>query len=230
MTLGAALREALQEHGPLVFFGAGVADELPSTLERVHCPPQTVLAAAAGAAVARAGRPVVAVAGDGDIYGAQMGDLIHLCRRNPPLTVIVADNGFLTTRETVVAPYEYPIRPQELALAAGSSFVAQGWVGDRIHLARLLAEAIGHPGFSLVNVFMRGGDFYGKQEVNLDGQVGYDRRNRQAAVQRALDAAGFYTGILYHNPDRAPMPGMHLRGPLEAGEWQEAVAGTMIDS
>lgn len=226
MTLTEALLEATRETSPLYFFGPGAEDGLPPEVERVHCPPQTVLPIAAGAAAVQVGRSVVAIAGDGDVYGAQMGELIHLCRRNVNLTLLVADNGRITRRDTLVGAWEYPVRPQELALAAGATFVAQGWLGDKAHLTRLIADAVGHPGFSLINVFMKDSDFYAKQEVNLDGQTGYDRHDRGQAVHRALDAAAFYTGILYHNPDRAPAPAPVRGGPLTPDEWQAALAAT----
>ena len=45
-----------------------------------------------------------------------------------------------------------PFKPAGLALSAGASFIARGFSGDPNGLARMLVEAIEHPGFSFLQV------------------------------------------------------------------------------
>ena len=93
--------------------------------------------------------------------------LLHNIRRNLDITLIVHDNrvygltkgqasptselGFKTKVQTFGVISE-PLRPLALALALGCGFVAQAFSGYRDHAAEVIARAIRHRGFSLVNM------------------------------------------------------------------------------
>jgi 2-oxoglutarate ferredoxin oxidoreductase subunit beta len=110
---------------------------------------------------------VIVVDGDGDAYGIGGNHLIHTARRNMDITHIVQNNQVYaltkgqfspTTdkgRRTSTSPFgviEAPIMPLALALAAGATFVARGAAFDPRHAAGLMAEAISHPGYALLDV------------------------------------------------------------------------------
>ncbi|HET7560686.1 MAG TPA: 2-oxoacid:ferredoxin oxidoreductase subunit beta [Limnochordia bacterium] len=168
---------------------------------------------------------VIAAGGDGDGYGIGIGHFTHACRRNVDITYVVMDNHIygLTTGQTSptsekgfvtsTTPYgaaEYPIRPLELALAAGCGFVAQGFSGNQKQLARLFAEAIQHKGFSLINVYSPcvtyNGDqtyeFYRESLTDLDEKPDYQPNDRQAAFKLVHETAGLVNGLIFKEERR----------------------------
>lgn len=124
------------------------------------------LALAAGLRVARPDLTVLVAGGDGDGLSIGGNHFIHACRRNMNLTYILMDNEVygmtkgqaspttapdwmdskLTPQGTGIRPFQ----PAGLALTAGASFIARGFTGDPNGLARILVEAVQHPGFSFV--------------------------------------------------------------------------------
>jgi hypothetical protein len=191
-----ALRVAAAE-GALILVGPGVLADIPADVPQRHVPAGMLLPLAEGARLADPSRPVVAVGGDGDIYGEQLGDLLHAVRRNTGVTCFVTDNGVAGPHLATVGAGEFPLKPLALALAAGSSFVAQVLPGATVE--GLAEEALHHPGFALVNIRTERGRVDG---INLDGEEGYDRFSRDAALQRATDLEHFYTGVLFREPER----------------------------
>lgn len=110
---------------------------------------------------------VVAFCGDGDAYGEGIAHLIFAAKRNTDITVIVHNNGTYalttgqfspTSKKGFKGPsmpegnIEHPLNPLSLMLEAGASFVARGYAGDIDHLSDLLAHAIMHKGFSIVDI------------------------------------------------------------------------------
>src|ERR1700726_3143271 len=81
---------------------------------------------------------VIAAGGDGDGYAIGMGHFMHAVRRNPDITYIVMDNqiygltkgqtsptsgaGF-ETKSTPNGNIEHTVRPLQLALAGGATFI-----------------------------------------------------------------------------------------------------------
>lgn len=147
--------EAAAREGALLLVGPGVADPLPPGVERRHVPPGTCIPLAEGARLANPARPVVVACGDGDVYGTGLGALLHAMRRNTGVTCLVADNGMSAPRSATVGPGEYPIRPADLARAAGGTYMAE----VQSHEAALVGvtqQALYHPGFALVHIYDRG--------------------------------------------------------------------------
>lgn len=123
---------------------------------------------AVGIKIANHDLPVVVIAGDGDTYGEGGNHLLHACRGNHDITVIVHDNRVYGLTTGQVAPtaikgfkakstpsgiIETPVNPIALALSQGATYVAQGFSGDINHTSDLIVKAIQHKGFSLVNIF-----------------------------------------------------------------------------
>ncbi len=170
MAIKGALSECgIEPHQSVIVSGIGCSGKMPHFLrsygfESLH---GRVLPPASGMHLANHELTVIGVGGDGDGYGIGMGHFIHIMRRNYNLTYIVHDNQVygLTTGQaapttqrgvkTKTTPYgniEEPVHPLPLALTMGATYVARGFAGDMKHLTSLVAGAIRHKGFALIDV------------------------------------------------------------------------------
>jgi 2-oxoglutarate ferredoxin oxidoreductase subunit beta len=174
------------------------------------------LALGAGLKAARPDLTVLVAGGDGDGLSIGGNHFIHACRRNMNLTYIIMDNEVYgmtkgqaspTTDadwpESKLTPHGTGIRPFNpagLALAAGASFIARGFSGDPNGLARMLVEAIGHPGFSFVQVLSpcptyRPEQMQWKTQVRAFEETPVD--DPIVAAQRIQADDGMNTGIIF---------------------------------
>jgi 2-oxoglutarate ferredoxin oxidoreductase subunit beta len=164
---------------------------------------------ATGARLANHSLKVITVHGDGDSMGLGMGHFIHTARRNMEIVDLIQNNqiygltkgqysptsdpGFVTSTSPDGA-FEMSATPAALALAAGGTFVARGFAGDTKGLADLIAAAIQHKGYALVEIlqpcvtFNRKNtyDWY-RERVYPLAETGYDPSDRVAAFQKALE-------------------------------------------
>lgn len=211
----------LVDEGALLLIGPGAPDPLPPAAIRRHVPPGTLIPLAEGARLANPDRPVVIVGGDADLYGLQLGDLLHAVRRNATVVCIVADNGLAAGTAATAGAGQYPLMPLLLALAAGSTFVAQGLSNKR--LLRLADLAFHHPGFALVNVLERPFDPSGMHI--LDGEWDHDEFDQTSAMEWAADPDRVATGVFYREPDRDALEAVVLprTGPGQAAAWNRAL-------
>jgi len=110
---------------------------------------------------------VIVVGGDGDMYAEGGNHLLHAFRRNPDIVCLVHNNGVYGLTKGQAAPTSGPAfssknRPQgtllpafnplAAGLAIGGSFLARGFAGDMKHLARLIGDALRHPGFAFIDI------------------------------------------------------------------------------
>ncbi len=150
--------------------GIGCSSNLPGFIRTfgVHSLHGRSLPVASGVKLANPNLTVVATGGDGDGYGIGLGHFIHTARRNLDITYIVMNNQIYgltagqisptslkghVTKTTPKGSLEEPINPLALAMAGGATFVARGFSGDPGHLTSLIAQAISHKGFALVDIF-----------------------------------------------------------------------------
>lgn len=166
------------------------------------------------------GLTVLATGGDGDGYGIGLSHSLHAMRRNIDITYIVMDNNIygLTTgqmsptsrkgfksKTSPTGSAEDPVRPLELAMAAGASFVAQGFSGDPNGLAQLFEAGIRHRGFALINVFspcvtfnkVNTYDWFKEHITNLDDLEGYDVTDKPRAARVVSEHDGLVVGVVY---------------------------------
>lgn len=183
------------------------------------------LALAAGLKAARPDLTVLVAGGDGDGLSIGGNHFIHACRRNMDLTYIVMDNevygmtkgqasptsaadwvhGKLTPGGTGIRPF----RPAALALTAGATFIARGFTGDPNGLARILVEAIRHPGFAFVQALspcptFRPEQMEWKHSVREFAQE--TTGDPVLAAQRIRDDEGMSTGVIYRSDYPAFVP------------------------
>lgn len=167
---------------------------------------------------------VIASGGDGDGFAIGMGHTIHAIRRNIDITYIVMDNqiygltkgqtsprsaaGFVT-KSTPGGAIEPSLKPLEVALTSGATFVAQGFSTDIKELTALIEAGLNHKGFSFINVFspcvtynkVNTYDWFKENLTKLSDIEDYDYTNRSLAMQTVMEKEGLVTGIIYHDQE-----------------------------
>lgn len=178
------------------------------------------VAAAAGIKLVRPDLTVIAESGDGDLYGEGGNHLLHNIRRNVDIAVIAHDNrvyGLTKGQASPTAPQGYrtraqpsgtaarPLNPLALAVALDAPFVAQAFSGEIERTADLIAQAIPHRGFALVNVLhpcpswnrVQNFAWFKERVYPVEGE-GHDPRDRMAALRVAVgDGERLPTGVIY---------------------------------
>jgi 2-oxoglutarate/2-oxoacid ferredoxin oxidoreductase subunit beta len=209
--------------------GIGCSSRLPAytSVYGFHGVHGRALPVATGLAVARPDLTVIATGGDGDGFSIGGNHFLHACRRNLDLTYLVMDNAVYGMTKGQASPTSAPdwtgskltpegagfaaFRPLEIALSAGAGFIARGFSGDPNALARMLAEAIGYPGFAFLQV-LSPCITYRPEQMDFKSRVhsGFEGlEDRNAAFRALLDDDGFGTGVLY----RAPVAARAATGP-----------------
>jgi 2-oxoglutarate ferredoxin oxidoreductase subunit beta len=169
----AAIKQALAgldvyPHDVMLVSGIGCGSKLPHYMRAngynsLH---GRALPIAQGIKLANHALHVIAVTGDGDGYGIGQGHFIHAMRRNADITHIVENNqvygltkgqysptserGYISTFSPEGA-IEFAINPIALALSAGATFIARASAADPKHMANVIAQAITHKGYALVD-------------------------------------------------------------------------------
>ena len=207
----ALVKAELAPHEVIIYTGIGCGSKLPdyttvNGFTSIHGRPIPI---AQGAHLANHGLKAIVVAGDGDTYGIGGNHLIHVCRRNADITIVVQDNrvygltkgqysptspkGFPTkTSPRPTGAIEKPVNPIALSLAAGATFIARSWSGDLPHLIEMMVAAIRHRGCALLDVFQPcvifnrnySYDYYRPRVYKVE-EEGYDPSDREAAWEKA---------------------------------------------
>ncbi|KTB48822.1 thiamine pyrophosphate-dependent enzyme [Dehalogenimonas alkenigignens] len=198
-------------HQVLLVSGIGQAGKLPhytraNVLNGLHGRP---LPAATAAKLANRGLAVIAISGDGDGYGEGGNHFIHAMNRNSNLTYLVHNNQVYGLTKGQASPTTdlgfttklnpdgawTALRPLALAVACDCSFVGRGFAGDIDHLAGLIAQAVKHEGFALIEIlqpcisFNKKNTFqwYRERIYKVDQDGKYDPGNRAAAFEKASE-------------------------------------------
>jgi 2-oxoglutarate ferredoxin oxidoreductase subunit beta len=216
------VKAGLAPHQVLIVSGIGCGSKLPDYARvngfmTLH---GRTLPVATGARLANHGLKVVTVHGDGDGLGLGMGHFVHTARRNLEIVDLIQNNqiygltkgqysptsdpGFITSTSPDGAA-EMAASPVTLALAAGGTFIARGFAGDTKQLAALIAAAVEHKGYALVDIlqpcvtFNRKNTYDWYRERVYDVQEeGHDSGDRIAAFRKALEWGDrIPLGILY---------------------------------
>lgn len=225
------LKQALAEldvepHKIALASGIGCSSKLPHWLETYgfHGIHGRSLPIAQGIKFANHELTVIAIAGDGDLFGLGMGHFVHAARRNVDITLIVHDNqvygltkgqtsptsdkGF-HTKSTPFGAIEPKVNPISLALASDATFVSRTFAGDIKHLKQVVMDAILHRGFSLVDVMqpcvtfnhLNTYQWYRDRVYHLE-EDGHDRSDRVAAFARALEWGDRIPIGIFYEDDR----------------------------
>ncbi len=123
---------------------------------------------ATGLAVANPALSVWVITGDGDGLSIGGNHLIHACRRNIDLNIILFNNRVygltkgqysptsrvgMKTKSSPMGSIDRPLEPLALALSAEASFVARSIDNNPNHLVDVLTQAAAHKGTSFVEVY-----------------------------------------------------------------------------
>lgn len=116
--------------------------------------------------------------------------------------------GFIT-KSTPGGAIEPSLKPLEVALSAGATFVAQGFSTDIKELTALIEAGIQHKGFSFINVFspcvtynkVNTYEWFKEHLTKLSEIEDYDSTNRELAMQTVMEKEGLVTGIIYQETD-----------------------------
>lgn len=182
----------------------------------------------------KASRPelnVLIAAGDGDFLSIGGEHIGPQAKRNLDVTVVVMDNGIygLTKGQaspttafgeiTPTTPYgklEEALRPLDLYLSLGVSFVASALSTRPKDLAGYIGQAMDHRGFAIVHVqspcttyndtyeALKGNPAKGIEPAAYTIPEGHDPTDHDAAVA-LVKGKGIPVGLVYQNPDSKPM-------------------------
>lgn len=197
------------------------------------------LALAAGLKVARPDLTVLITSGDGDGFSIGGNHFLHACRRNVDMTYIVMDNRVYGMTKGQPSPTTEPdwdsalspggtglrpFHPLVIALASGANFVARAFSGDPAGTARILVEAICHPGFSFVEILSPCVTFRPDQKEwkNMVHAAPVEPTDDAArAARRIMTDDGFNLGVLYRGKRRPYQPEIGTAS-LDVADLEEA--------
>ncbi|MCK5242063.1 2-oxoacid:ferredoxin oxidoreductase subunit beta [bacterium] len=169
------------------------------------------LPAAQGAKIVNRDLTVIAVGGDGDMYGEGGNHFIHAMRRNLDITLLVHDNRIygLTKGQasptsdlgmkTKIQPHgvsNTPLNPIALAVSQSCSFVARAYSGNIEHLTEMIQLGIKNKGFSLIDILQPCVSFnkvnthawYKERVYDIQSQdLHYDPTNMPAALNKSYE-------------------------------------------
>jgi 2-oxoglutarate ferredoxin oxidoreductase subunit beta len=227
--LAAALDESgLNPSEVVVVSGIGQAAKMPQYLEVNYFNGLHGRALPVATAI-KAVRPeltVIAVGGDGDMYGEGGNHFIHTIRRNPGIVHLVHNNMVYgltkgqaspTSPRGLVTPVQVrgvvnePFNPLAVALSLKAGFVARSFSGEPDELKNLIKLAILHPGYALIDIFHPCVSFnkvntfqWYKNNTRPLSEIGHDPADFNKALSAALVTEPLYRGLFHQNPVNPP--------------------------
>jgi len=209
----------------VLFSGIGQAAKLPHFMKGhffngLH---GRSISNATGMKVANREMTVIAIGGDGDMYGEGGNHFIHTIRRNPDITNLVHNNmvygltkgqasptspvGFKTPVQ-VDGVFSEPFNPVAVAVALGASFVARAFSGNVEQTTGVIKRAISHRGYALVDIFQpcvsfnKVNTFSWFKKNTFDLPADHDPSDRKAAMVRALEGPPYPVGVIFESTGR----------------------------
>ena len=222
----AAANVGIEPHELAVVAGIGCSGRIAGYINSYgfHGIHGRALPLAQGLKMANRDLNVIASGGDGDGFAIGLGHTVHAIRRNLDITYVVMDNqiygltkgqtsprsaqGFIT-KSTPGGAIEPSLKPLEVALSSGATFVAQGFSTDIKELTALIEEGINHKGFSFINVFspcvtynkVNTYDWFKEHLTKLSDVEDYDSSDRDLAMRTVMEKEGLVTGIIYQDKE-----------------------------
>jgi 2-oxoglutarate/2-oxoacid ferredoxin oxidoreductase subunit beta len=226
-----AMKQAFADQGLspedlMLVGGIGQAGKTPNYIHCnvLHGLHGRALPLATGAQIANHHLKIVVSSGDGDCYGEGGNHFLAAIRRNVDLTLLVHNNGVYGLTKGQASPTtalgtitklqasgttSQPFNPVATALVGGAGFVARSFSGDGPGLSDLIAKAMAHRGFALIDILQPCVSFnkitthawYRERVYDLSG-TGHDPANFRAALDIALETGTdrIATGLIYQVP------------------------------
>lgn len=209
----------------VVVAGIGCSGRISAYLDysTVHTAHGRALAVATGAKVADPSLHVVVVMGDGDSSAIGGNHLIHAARRNIDVTALVVNNSIYGMTGGQMSPTTHMddrsttsvygnVEPAfdlcELADAAGATYVARGTAWGYRQLVDILAGAIAHKGFAMVEAMAVCPVYYGRFNLTPDPTEFLRLQKTHAVPAKAFEAGEsrvrekYPVGVLHHSERR----------------------------
>jgi 2-oxoglutarate ferredoxin oxidoreductase subunit beta len=176
----------LKKNEVVVVSGIGCSSRMAGYLDfhTMHTLHGRALAFATGVKMGRSDLTVIVPMGDGDALAIGGNHFIHAARRNIDVTVVIMNNRIYGMTggqgspmtplgmKSTTAPRGIPDAAfdlVELAKGAGASFVARTTTYHAKELTRMIAKAVRHRGFAVVEVMSQCPIYYGRQNRIGDG-------------------------------------------------------------
>ena len=222
-----------------IISGIGCSSRIPAytSVYGFHGVHGRALALATGLKIARPELTVLAAGGDGDGFSIGGNHFLHACRRNVDITYLVMDNQVYGMTKGQASPTTAsdwvgskltphgsgvsPFHPLAVGLAAGANFVARAYAGNPNEVARIIVEAINHPGFSLVQILSPCVTYRPEQlewKKRIRGATKEPTSDLAVAGRRMLEDDGLTVGIFYLGDRPAYLP------PTETDNTVETIA------
>ncbi|OGP59878.1 MAG: 2-oxoacid ferredoxin oxidoreductase [Deltaproteobacteria bacterium RBG_13_52_11b] len=252
----ALVKRGLEPHQVLFVAGIGQAAKAPHYLNAnlfngLHGRSVPV---ATGAKLANPNLVVIAESGDGCVYGEGGNHFLSAIRRNIDITLLVhnnqvygltkgqasptSDQGFITKAQPE-GVLQSPFNPLAIAIAMHAGFVARGYVGLEDPLVDVLVQAIGHRGFSLVDIlqpcvsFNRVNTYPWYQDRCKPLPSSYDPTDWEAAIRLSQQWGDeIPVGVIYRN-ERPPFEDHFSalrKGPLVGQELDHGQLAKIIET
>lgn len=214
----------LEPHHVVMVSGIGQAAKMPHYLKSnffngLH---GRALSCATGIKAANPELTVLAVGGDGDMYGEGGNHFLHTIRRNPDITHIVCNNMVYGLTKGQASPTSQrgmktpaqpkgvksePMNPLAVALSCGATFVARSYAGEANLTKELIKKAILHKGYALVDIFQPCVSFnkintwqwFAANTYKID--EAHDTADHVSAMHLAFEAEPYPLGVLYEQQD-----------------------------
>ncbi len=166
---------------------------------------------------------VIAIGGDGDMYGEGGNHLLHVTRKNPDITLFVHDNMIygltkgqasptssigMKTPLQVFGVADKPLNPLALAISLDVTFVARAFSGHIEETKEIMKQAIAHKGFALVDIFQpcvsfnKINTFKWFNENTYYLPEDFDNSDRVKSFEKALEEGPFPLGVIYKSNHR----------------------------
>ncbi len=150
--------------------GIGCSSRFPYYVDvyGMHTMHGRAIAVASGVKIARPDLSVWVATGDGDAMSIGGNHLIHACRRNVDLQVMMFNNEVYSltkgqysptsregqiTKSSPLGVLDDPFNPASLALGSGATFVARAYDRDPKSMKYMFDRAVKHRGFAFVEVY-----------------------------------------------------------------------------
>lgn len=176
------------------------------------------IASAIGLHLAHHNFPVIAIGGDGGIYGEGVEHLIEAARANFNITAIAHNNYLYSlttgqksptaekgkkTKSTPFGTIEVPFEALKTVILHDPSYVARGYALEIEHLTNLIIKGIKTKGFALIDVLQpcvtfnkeQPPEWYKKRVYKLEENSGFSKKEALKILDQGLEKLAI--GVLY---------------------------------
>lgn len=203
--------------------GIGCSSWIPCyfNLDVMHTTHGRALAFAQGLKLSRPEKKVLVFTGDGDCLAIGGNHMLHACKRNIDMAVIMVNNHIygmtggqkspatpkgVSTKTSPWGSYDEPMEGAELACSMGATYVARWTTAHPVQLEKSIRAGIEHKGFSFIEVISQcpiqsGKDVYGDKDPSFI--LNYLRENSYVYTEGMAEHKDkIKCGILKHDNDR----------------------------